>query len=83
MARLTDDADYIVGELSVNVPNPRSDTGKYGNYYIRELRARYVQLSSPESFAKLRKRDHTTSIHRMDTAIKIETTTSGSIEITF
>ncbi|VEL27539.1 unnamed protein product [Protopolystoma xenopodis] len=60
MARLTDDADYGVGESSGNVPRPRSDSGNNDAY--NGLRTRCVHLSLPTNMTELRKQGQTTSI---------------------
>ncbi|VEL06642.1 unnamed protein product [Protopolystoma xenopodis] len=47
MATFIDNVDYGAGEMSENVPSPRSDAGDYGAYYDRGLRTRSVLLKSP------------------------------------
>ncbi|VEL26123.1 unnamed protein product [Protopolystoma xenopodis] len=54
MAKLTDDADYYVGETSANVPIPRFDAGHYDNYYGRGLGNIFVPPNQPDHKTKLR-----------------------------
>ncbi|VEL41900.1 unnamed protein product [Protopolystoma xenopodis] len=53
MERLTDDADYDAGEMSGNVPRPRSDSGNLHAYYA--LWTRCVPLGRPINMTKLLK----------------------------
>ncbi|VEL36602.1 unnamed protein product [Protopolystoma xenopodis] len=51
MSRLTDDADYDVGESSGNLPCPQSEFGN-GHAY-KGLLTRCVPLSLPTNMTKL------------------------------
>ncbi|VEL40784.1 unnamed protein product [Protopolystoma xenopodis] len=60
MARLTDDADYDVGETSVDAP--LSESGFGNDFAYNGLRTRCVPLSLPTNIIKLRKQVQTTSL---------------------
>ncbi|VEL30650.1 unnamed protein product [Protopolystoma xenopodis] len=80
MARLTDDADYDPGEMSGNVPRPRSDFGN--DHAYNALRTRCVPLSLPTNMTKLRKQGQTASIQRKKTTTTQKASPSWSSYLT-